>query len=267
MSVGRCPGSDTSLWKPGDIYDVLCPACGTKAEFFKDEPKRKCSKCGFVVTNPKVNMGCAQWCEHAAECLGADAPAVLAKAEASSGSASSGGSGIPEPRGHRLKIKLITKMKEVFGDDFKRVKHALKVLQYAEQILGAEKADSIVVISAAVLHDIGIQEAEKKHGSCAGNFQEIEGPPIARRILEELEVEPDKIEHICKIIANHHSAKDIDTPEFRIIWDADLIVNAQDDNLVAAFDDLKPFVEKHFKTEAGAQCALEHISPAGAASA
>ena len=49
-----------------------------------------------------------------------------------------------------------------------------------------------VVRAAAVLHDIGIREAERKHGSSAGKYQEVEGPPIARRILEKLSVDPER---------------------------------------------------------------------------
>lgn len=64
----RCPGQDQRFWKPEDIFDVKCPGCGKSVEFFKDEPKMKCRKCGQMVINPKIDLGCAQWCKYARQC-------------------------------------------------------------------------------------------------------------------------------------------------------------------------------------------------------
>jgi len=69
----RCPGQDQRFWKPGDIFEVKCPGCGGTVEFFKDEPKMKCRKCGQMVANPKIDLGCAQWCQYAQQCLGVSA--------------------------------------------------------------------------------------------------------------------------------------------------------------------------------------------------
>ena len=67
----RCPGQDQRFWKPEDIFEVNCPGCHKSVEFFKDEPKLKCRNCGQIVTNPKIDLGCAQWCQYAQQCLGA----------------------------------------------------------------------------------------------------------------------------------------------------------------------------------------------------
>ncbi len=67
----RCPGQDQRFWKPEDIFEVQCPGCGQPIEFFKDEPKLKCRKCGQIVVNPKIDLGCAQWCQYAKQCMGA----------------------------------------------------------------------------------------------------------------------------------------------------------------------------------------------------
>ena len=66
----KCPGQDMRYWRPGDIFDARCPACGSTIEFFKDEVRRKC-RCGRVVANPKLDLGCAQWCSYAEQCTGA----------------------------------------------------------------------------------------------------------------------------------------------------------------------------------------------------
>lgn len=66
----RCPGQDQRFWKAEDIFEVQCSGCGENVEFFKDEPKLKCQKCGRIVLNPKINLGCAEWCKYAEQCLG-----------------------------------------------------------------------------------------------------------------------------------------------------------------------------------------------------
>ena len=247
MANTKCPGQDTMFWKPGDIFDVACPNCGSNVEFFKDEVRRRCRQCDYVIKNPKLEMGCAQWCEHAEECLGVSRAQMAGSEEAA--------------LGQTLKIKLIAEMKKEFGTDFKRINHALKVLQAAEDILEKEEADSIVVVAAALLHDIGIQEAERKHDSSAGKYQELEGPPIARRILEALDVKPaldlERIGHVCRIVGSHHSASDIDTPEFRIIWDADWFVNIPDEKSGKSQEELRAFINKVFRTGAGKAIALD----------
>ena len=64
----RCPGQDQRFWKPEEIFEANCPNCSNKVEFFKDETKLKCSKCSSLVNNPKIDLGCAQWCQHGRQC-------------------------------------------------------------------------------------------------------------------------------------------------------------------------------------------------------
>ena len=156
-----------------------------------------------------------------------------------------------------IRSRLIEAMRATFGDDRRRIDHALSVLGYAERILQAENADATVVTAAAVLHDIGIHEAERVHGSSAGRYQEMEGPPIARRIMEELELDEKTIEHACRIVGSHHSAGDIDTPEFCIIWDADWLVNIRHEKPGATAAELGEFIGRVFKTETGAEIARD----------
>jgi len=231
----RCPGQDQRFWKPGDIFEVKCPGCGGPIEFFKDEPKLKCRNCARVVVNPKIDLGCAEWCQYAEQCLGVNIVKNLKV----------------------MRNKLIDRMKDVFGDDQKRIEHALAVLDYAEQIQNVEGGDPLIVRAAAILHDIGIHEAERKYGSAAGKYQETEGPPIAEDILKKYDVTVEAIEHICKIIANHHSATDIDTLEFGIAWDADWLVNIPADFPSASKEKLQEIVEKTFKTNEGRKIATE----------
>lgn len=241
MSKTMCPGQDTRFWRPGDIFEVTCGLCGFAIEFFKDEGQRRCPKCGTRVQNPRLSLGCAQWCEHARDCLGFD-PATLSEGEADQGA---------------LVDMLIAAMKKQFGADQKRISHALAVLEAAKTIIREEsEASPKVVFAAAVLHDIGIQEAYKKHGSSAGAYQEMEGPPLAKKIMEDLGLDQETIEHVCRIVGSHHSAKDIDTLEFRILWDADWIVNLPEEFPGLAREELARKIEKIFKTGAGKGLAI-----------
>lgn len=230
----RCPGQDQRFWKPDAIFEVECSSCGKAVEFFKDEPQLKCRDCGHTVINPKIDLGCAEWCQYAQQCLGVTVKNLTI-----------------------VRQKLIDEMKTVFSPDEKRIKHALAVLDYAERIQAVEGGDPLVVKAAAILHDIGIHEAERKYGSPAGKYQEIEGPPIADEILKRHNIPPETSEHICRIIANHHSAKDIDTKEFRILWDADRLVNIPEDFPDASKDELQSIVEKTFRTREGHRIATE----------
>lgn len=239
----KCPGQDTRYWKPDDVYELECAKCGRLVEFFKTDPWRDCPGCGSRIANPKVTLGCAQWCDHAVACLGYDPKTVRLKKSADKS----------------LADRLIDAVKVEFGSDRTRIDHALAVLEHAREILATEGGQPRVVIAAALLHDIGIREAEKKHGSSAGRWQEIEGPPIAKRILEEAGFDPVTIEHVCDIVASHHSAGKIDTLEFRIIWDADWLVN-----LPAVYGDrgreeLGNIIHGTLKTEAGKTRAREQF--------
>jgi len=237
----RCPGQDQRFWKPEDIFEVQCSGCGKAVEFFKDEPKLKCRGCGQIVVNPKIDLGCAEWCQYAEQCLGVSTINSL----------------------RVIRDKLVYEMEKRFTADEKRIEHAIAVLNYAEQIQAVEGGDPLIVRAAAILHDIGIRQAERKHGSSAGKHQEIEGPPIAKEILKKYDISTEVVEHVCKIIANHHSAKEIDTTEFRVIWDADWLVNIPADFPDASGEELQEIIDKTFKTREGRRLAAELFIKSG----
>jgi hypothetical protein len=253
----KCPGQDTRYWKPSDVSEVACGKCGALVEFFKTDGARRCPECGTRVVNPAVSMGCAQWCKHARECLGFD-PATLETARQEQNS---------------LADRLIQAVKERFGPDQARIRHALRVLDHAEDILAREKdasgegADPRVVVAAALLHDIGIIEAERLHGSAEARYQEEYGPPVAREVLEGIGFDSRSVEHVCRIIANHHSGRGIDTPEFRIVWDADRLVNIADGDISREPEDLRGLIPTAFKTASGKQKAYALFLGEGAEAA
>lgn len=78
---------------------------------------------------------------------------------------------------------------------------------------------------AAILHDIGITEVEKKYKSSAGAYQEMEGPAIARYLLSDGNLKSKTIDRICFIIRNHHSYQKINGWDFRIGVESDFLMN------------------------------------------
>jgi len=106
--------------------------------------------------------------------------------------------------------------------------HATRVAKYAEKILTEEGGNPAVAISAAYLNSIGIKEAEKKHKSADARYQEEEGPPIARDILKKLKAKEGLIEEVCDIIGHHHGPNSEESINFKIVYDAEQIVNLED---------------------------------------
>lgn len=155
------------------------------------------------------------------------------------------------------KEALMRAMETYFNGDAKRIDHAHRVTEYAEYLLKREGGDYSIIIGASVLHDIGMHQAEKKYGSTSGQYQEKEGPPIARQILARLGFERNQIEEICQIIAHHHHPGRINTHNFNILYDADWLVNLKDEYDIQDRNKLSKIIDKVFLTQGGNTLARE----------
>jgi HD superfamily phosphohydrolase YqeK len=239
----KCPGQDTRYWKPGAIFEAKCPQCGKEVEFFKDDTTRTCKGCGHKFVNPDLDFGCASYCQYAEQCLGDLPPELLAK------------------RDSLLKDRVAIEMKRYLGHDFKRIGHAANVARYAEQIVKMEKGDPAVVLCAAYLNDIGIHEAERKYNSTAARYHQEEGPAIAREILARLGAREEIINEVCDMIGHHHHPRDKETLNFKIIYDAELIVDLQESQKDKQTErgGLTKLIEKSFLTVTGKRLAREAL--------
>jgi HD superfamily phosphohydrolase YqeK len=206
----KCPGQDSRYWKPGAIIEARCPKCGTEVEFFKDDTTRRCGKCGHKFLNPSLDFGCASYCQYAEQCIGNLPPELIAQKE------------------DLLKDRVAIEMKRYFKNDFKRIGHASRVARYAEKIGKEERGNLAVILTAAYLHDIGIKEAERKYQSTAARYQEEEGPPVARDILERLGAKTELVDEVCDIVGHHHHPRPEETANFKCIYDADLLTNIEE---------------------------------------
>ncbi len=235
----KCPGQATQYWTEGAIFEANCPKCKAVVEFFKDDTARKCGSCGHRFANPKMDFGCASYCQYAEQCLGTLPPELLAA------------------RGDLLKDRVAIEMKRYFKSDFKRIGHATRVARYAEKIGKDEVGNLAVILCAAYLHDIGIHEAEKKYNSTAAKYQEELGPPIAEEILKKLGATEEMIKEVCDIVGHHHHPREEETTNFKALYDADLIANLEDNKKEEPISEqrLDKIIEKSFLTKSGGSLA------------
>lgn len=133
-----------------------------------------------------------------------------------------------------------------------RIHHFCKVLQFAQIIIDNENIDEKIcqiIEIAAVLHDVGIKPSIKKYDSKAGNYQEIEGPPVARLMLKKHGVSDSIIERVIFLIANHHTYNGIQAMDHRILIEADYLVNIFDHQL--SINQIEKIKKNVFKTKTG----------------
>ncbi len=150
-------------------------------------------------------------------------------------------------------ISNVTKdLIQYFDGDVKRINHALKVHSFAKCIGELENISDemkFILETAAILHDIGIKESERKYNSSAAKYQEIEGPPVAETILLKYNLNKKHLNRILFLIGNHHTHSKIDDIDFQILVEADFLVNIFEDEL-----ELEPIVtirDRFFKTKSG----------------
>ena len=114
-----------------------------------------------------------------------------------------------------------------------RIHHLIKVHGFARQIGLSEGLDDqtqFVLEAAAIVHDIGIRPAMELTGACPGPLQEKLGPPVAEKMLPALGFPPEVTERVCFLIAHHHTYQDVESIDWRILLEADYLVNMIEGN-------------------------------------
>ena len=133
-----------------------------------------------------------------------------------------------------IMARVANEMVRVFTGNAKMAGHSLKVYGYACLIAEGEALSPHhrkTLEMAALLHDIGIPRSIEKYRSAAGPYQEQEGPPIAREILTNLGVKPERIARVCRLIGIHHTYGLQEASDYQILLDADFIVNVEEGSL------------------------------------
>lgn len=135
MISSKCPGQDTRYWTAEDIHEQPCPHCGEMIEFWKTDIRVRCPGCKQKAVNPRFNLGCAEWCAYAEQCLGAAA-----------------GGKVPRP------------LRQVLDSELSRLAHGLPLqIKAAKEKMARveEKCRSLQVDPLPVLAAIVIRELQR----------------------------------------------------------------------------------------------------------
>ncbi len=150
--------------------------------------------------------------------------------------------------------KVLIAMIAYDAGDARRTNHFLKVFGLAKAIGAGEGLDSptrTILEIAALVHDIGIKNSEKKYQSASGYYQQLEGPPEAKNLLQSLGVAEGIIERVCWLVGHHHTYTDIVGQDYQILVEADFLVNIYEDAMPE--DAVRQIRQKLFKTRTGIQ--------------
>jgi len=150
------------------------------------------------------------------------------------------------------KSELINEMIKYYAGDVKRINHFMKVYSFAKTIgemeqLEIEKQEILEL--AAIVHDIGIKVSEQKYNSSAGKYQQIEGPGIAKELLQKLGFRETIISRVCYLVGHHHTYNMIEDLDFQILVEADFLINIHEDGM--DMDTICKIRDNYFRTKTG----------------
>ena len=132
------------------------------------------------------------------------------------------------------------------------INHFLKVWAYARNIGQQEGLDARTQETleyAAIVHDIACPALRKVHGGAPGNLQEESGPPLVREFFRDSDLDEAVLERVCYLVGHHHTFNDVDGPDWRILLEADFLVNAGEDEWYGKH--VAEFRENVFRTPTG----------------
>lgn len=196
----KCPGQDMQYWDSDAIFDIDCPSCHQPVEFYKDDTTRKCSNCGHRFVNPKMDFGCAAYCQFAEQCIGA-LPEEFAGA-----------------RDNLLKDKVAVEMKRFYKNDFKKIGRVSRIARYAETIGKTEKVNMGILLCTAYLHDIGTGQGTPPPDT--DHDRKGRSVAIAAEILDRLGAREQIKNEVCRQIELFRTGNAGDCPECLVLSDA-----------------------------------------------
>lgn len=160
--------------------------------------------------------------------------------------------------------QLLEAMIAYYSGDPKRIQHFLKVHSFAKLIGEQEGLDARtleILETAAIVHDIGIKNAEKLYHSAAGKYQEELGPDEARKMLKELDYDADSIDRVSYLVGHHHTYTDIQGIDYQILVEADFLVNLYED--ASDKNACSIAMQRIFRTETGRELLREMFGLTG----
>ena len=148
--------------------------------------------------------------------------------------------------------RLMDAMIEYDSGDPMRIHHFLKVHAFAAAIgrgEGLDERTQFILEAAALVHDIGIHLAEETYGDCSGKYQEKIGPDETEEMMAGLGFSRDVIQRVRYLVGHHHTYDAVDGPDYRILLEADFLVNLYEDSISP--EGQQQAYEHIFQTETG----------------
>jgi len=152
-------------------------------EFFKDEPVRRCMHCGHQLTNPRLCLDCAEWCQYAAECLG------------------TGFQGAAAPRAEaRIAACLVQLLETELAALPHRLARALLIFQHAKALAGVANSDGSVILPAALLAELFRPGGGQREGTGQSSEQAQAVEKKARQWLSRCGLDEQTSDRVCRLL-------------------------------------------------------------------
>ena len=148
--------------------------------------------------------------------------------------------------------QLMNAMIDYDSGDPMRIHHFLKVHAFASAIgreEGLDQRTQFILEAAALVHEIGIHLAEETYGDCSGKYQEMVGPGEAEELMNKLGFSRDVVQRVSYLVGHHHTYDQVDDLDYRILLEADFLVNFYEDSVSP--EGQKLAYEHIFRTETG----------------
>lgn len=125
--------------------------------------------------------------------------------------------------------EIMEKMIRFSDGSLHDISHLIAVWTYAKTIGELEHLEpetQFILEVAAITHDIACPAIRDESGRTDHKLQETMGAPMAREFLADTGLTAEQIERIAWLVGHHHTLNAIDGPDYQILIEADLIVNA-----------------------------------------
>ncbi len=137
---------------------------------------------------------------------------------------------------NRTIAEVMQKMIAYSDGNLHDIAHFIKVHSYARTIgiqEGLPDYEQETVELAAIIHDIACPLCRIKYGNTNGKHQEEESAPLVDAILEGVNIPKAMAKRINFLVSHHHTYTDVDGIDYRILLEADFLVNADESNMSA----------------------------------
>ncbi len=137
---------------------------------------------------------------------------------------------------NRTIAEVMQKMIAYSDGNLHDIAHFIKVHSYARTIgiqEGLPDYEQETVELAAIIHDIACPLCRVKYGNTNGKHQEEESAPLVDVFLEGVNIPEAMAKRINFLVSHHHTYTDVDGIDYRILLEADFLVNADESNMSA----------------------------------